>query len=98
MGVAMAGALGERAVGEGTVRRRDTRSACAQAAKEPARFFLCFSLSKDLHVLLCGGKMFSVSQIQTLNSLFLPSYQTVSQPVLLIPPDFPAQWTSQVSS
>lgn len=40
----MAGALGERAVGEGTVRTRDTRSACAQAAKEPARFFLCFSL------------------------------------------------------
>lgn len=52
---------------------------------KPRRFFLCFSLSKDLHVLLCGGKLLNIPQDQTLNSLFSPSYHSVPQALLLVP-------------
>lgn len=70
---------------------------CDSLPGEPTRFFLCLSLSKDLHVLLCGCKLLSTSQDQTLSSLFLPFYHSVPQPVSLVPSGFAAQWTRQLS-
>lgn len=49
-----------------------TQASHVQRWESAGRFFLCFSLTKDLHVLLCGCKLLSTSQEQTLNSLFFP--------------------------